>query len=161
MKTYIGTKIIDAKPMNRAEYNEYRGWELPANENGADEGYLVEYHDGGKGNDSRHAGYISWSPKEQFENAYRPTTGMNFGLAIEALKKGHLVQRDGWNGKGLKLALVGRGAGGFYEISFSEVSTLPYIVISYPLSAKNTPGAIVPWLASQTDMLADDWMIVE
>jgi hypothetical protein len=72
VKTYIGTKMIDATPMTRAEYNEYRGWELPANEDGADEGYLVEYHDGGKGNDSRHAGYISWSPKEQFEKAYLP-----------------------------------------------------------------------------------------
>lgn len=72
MKTYIGTKIIDAVPMTRYEYNCYRGWELPANENGADEGYLVEYHDGGKGNDSRHAGYISWSPKAQFDGAYLP-----------------------------------------------------------------------------------------
>lgn len=72
MKTYIGTKIINAKPMNRDDYNEYRNWDLPDDENGADEGYLVEYTDGGKSNDSRHAGYISWSPKEQFEAAYLP-----------------------------------------------------------------------------------------
>ena len=59
MNTYIGTKIIRARPMTRAEYNTYRGWELPANENGADEGMLVEYFDGGQANDSRHEGYIS------------------------------------------------------------------------------------------------------
>lgn len=70
MKTYIGTKIIQATPMTRLDYNIYRGWGLPADENGADEGYLVEYTDGGKGNDSRHAGYISWSPKAQFDAAY-------------------------------------------------------------------------------------------
>ena len=70
MKTYIGTKIIQATPMNRADYNDYRAWELPANENGADEGYLVEDTNGGKANDSRHVGYISWSPNEQFEKAY-------------------------------------------------------------------------------------------
>jgi len=68
---YIGTKEIFATPMNRADYNVYRGWELPADENGADEGFLVEYIDGGKANDSRHAGYISWSPAEVFERAYK------------------------------------------------------------------------------------------
>ena len=71
-KTYIGTKLIKAQPMTRAEYNTYRGWALPADENGADEGYLVEYLDGGKPNVPGHAGYVSWSPKEQFETAYLP-----------------------------------------------------------------------------------------
>lgn len=70
MNTYTGTKLIQAKPMNRAEYNAYRDWNLPENEDGTDEGYLVEYLDGGKPNDSRHTGYISWSPKAQFEAAY-------------------------------------------------------------------------------------------
>ncbi len=69
--TYIGTKTVYACPMNRADYNLYRGWELPANEDGTDAGYLVEYADGGKANDSRHAGYISWWPKDVFERAYR------------------------------------------------------------------------------------------
>ena len=83
---------------------------------------------------------------------------MTFGLALEALKKEQYVQRAGWNGKGLKLALVGKG--GCYEHGMSEVSTLPYIVIIYPKESKTTPGAVVPWLASQTDLLADDWSIV-
>ena len=68
---YEGTKRVYAKPMNRAEYNAYRGWEVPADENPADDGYLVEYVDGGRGNDSRHAGYISWSPKDVFERSYK------------------------------------------------------------------------------------------
>ena len=71
MKRYIGTKVVTARPMNRADYNNYRGWTLPTNEDGTDEGFLVEYTDGGKPNDPRHEGYISWSPKEQFEGAYR------------------------------------------------------------------------------------------
>lgn len=159
MKTYIGTKIINAMPMNRQAYNDFRGWTLPANENGADEGYLVEYTDGGEPNTKEFAGYVSWSPKAQFENAYRETSGMTFGLALEALKKEQYAQRAGWNGSGLKLALVGKG--GCFEHGMSEVSTLPYIVIMYPQDAKTTPSAIVPWLASQTDMLAEDWRIVE
>lgn len=68
---YEGTKRVHAKPMNRGDYNSYRGWEVPADENPADEGYLVEYVDGGRGNDSRHAGYISWSPKDVFERSYK------------------------------------------------------------------------------------------
>ena len=63
MKNYIGIKRIDAKPMTRGEYNEYRGWEIPENENPDDEGYLVKYSDD----------YESWSPKNVFENAYCET----------------------------------------------------------------------------------------
>lgn len=70
MLTYVGTKLVDAKPMSRLEYNQFRGWTLPESENGDDEGYLVEYLDGGKPNTSKYQGYVSWSPKEQFEAAY-------------------------------------------------------------------------------------------
>jgi len=62
MNRYIGTKRINAKPMNRAEYNALRGWAVPADENPDDAGYLVEYIDGGKANHPDFAGYISWSP---------------------------------------------------------------------------------------------------
>lgn len=60
MKKYIGTKLVKAKPMTRGEYNTYRGWRIPENENPKDKGYLVEYSDY----------YITWSPKEVFERAY-------------------------------------------------------------------------------------------
>ena len=70
-KTYEGTKRVHARPMTRGEYNAYRGWEVPADENPADDGYLVEYLDGGKSNHPNHAGYISWSPKDVFERSYK------------------------------------------------------------------------------------------
>lgn len=167
MKTYIGTKIVTGAAMNRADYNTYRGWQLPENEDGTDEGYLVEYLDGGKPNDSRHAGYISWSPKAQFEQAYRETSGMPFGLAIEALKKGLRVARAGWNGKGMWLALQpgsvispeqarGGAAKGRADEGATSIDILPHI------DMRAADGAVViGWLASQTDMLADDWQIVE
>ena len=60
MKNYIGTKRIEAEPMTRGDYNKYRGWTIPADENPEDEGYIVKYS-----ND-----YISWSPKQAFEEAY-------------------------------------------------------------------------------------------
>ena len=60
--------------MNRGEYHNYRGLPLHNEQNGSDEGYLVEYTDGGQPNHDAHLGYISWSPKEQFENAYQDQT---------------------------------------------------------------------------------------
>ena len=72
---YEGTKRLTAQPMTRGDYNAYRGWQCPADENPADAGYLVEYQDGGKTNDARHAGYISWSPADVFERSYKLVPG--------------------------------------------------------------------------------------
>lgn len=71
MKKYIGKKEVNAIPMNRQEYNDFRGWKLPDDENGEDEGYLVEYVDGGKANTPQYNGYVSWSPRDVFERAYK------------------------------------------------------------------------------------------
>ena len=71
VKRYTCHKNVYARPMNRASYNLLRGWDLPANENGDDEGYLVEYTDGGQANHPDFPGYISWSPKDVFELGYK------------------------------------------------------------------------------------------
>lgn len=60
MKKYIGTKLIEAKPMTRGEYNDFRGWKIPENENPNDAGYMLKYLNQ----------YVSWSPAEVFERAY-------------------------------------------------------------------------------------------
>lgn len=156
---HIGVKLINATPMTRAEYNAYRGWTLPADENGADEGFLVEYLDGGKANMPDRAGYVSWSPSDVFQRAYRPCVGMTFGLAIEALKTGQRVARAGWNGKGMWLGLVEaydyHGLKGGAMTAVIGCIKLPWI------GMKTADNGFVPWLASQTDMLAEDWMILE
>ncbi len=64
--TYVGTKVIHAIPMTRGDYSIYCG----RDENGDDNGYLVEYVDGGAPNVPGHTGYVSWSPREVFEKAY-------------------------------------------------------------------------------------------
>lgn len=69
MAHYIGIKIVDATPMTREEYNVYRGWGVPANESPFDEGFMVEYADS-EPNHPNHKGYISWTPKEQFEKSH-------------------------------------------------------------------------------------------
>lgn len=168
MQRYIGTKLINAKPMTRLEYNQFRGWELPADENGDDEGYLVEYLDGGQANTSAFAGYVSWSPRDVFGKAYWPCDGLSFGLALDAMRCGKKVARAGWNGKGMWIAL-GEGnketpAANFWnqhsrqfaEENGGSAEVLPYILF------KTADGKILMgWLASQTDMLAFDWQIVE
>lgn len=67
----------------------------------------------------------------------------DFGYALNCLKVGKKVTRTGWNGKGMWLALQVPDAG--------SKMTLPYIYMS------TAHGALVPWLASQTDILATDW----
>lgn len=99
-------------------------------------GYAVKYPDG----------YVSWSPKETFEAAYQPVTAMSFSGALVALKSGHLVARAGWNGKGMWIALQ--------TPDMLSKMQRPYIYMA-PID-----GSLVPWVASQTDMLADDWTIV-
>lgn len=162
MQQYIGTKLINAVPMTRVEYNVLRGWDVPINENPYDEGFLVEYVDGGKANVPGYAGYVSWSPKDVFERAYRPVNGMTFGQAIEALKRGEKVTRSGWNGKGMFVFLV---PGSNFKVSrppllgiYPEGTEIDYHA---HVDMRTADGKIVPWLASQTDMLAEDWQIVK
>lgn len=69
MHVFIGTKMLKAVPLTRGEYNDYRGWPHPADEDHTDAGYLVEYMDGNS-NHPNHDGYISWSPKKNFDEAY-------------------------------------------------------------------------------------------
>ena len=158
MKQYIGTKIINAKPMDRLAYNVFRGWKLPDDENGADEGYLVEYTDGGESNTKEYKGYVSWSPKEQFDNAYKASGNLSFGDAIAYLKLGYKVARKGWNGKGMFLT---KQSCQFYPDNlgeeFDEDSSelLEGTIIMFTAT-----GTFVAWLASQTDMLSEDWEIV-
>lgn len=203
MKHYIGTKIIRAKPMTRLDYNNLRGWGLPADENGDDPGYLVEYVDGGPANVPGFAGYVSWSPADVFERSYRQTgtvtrsrvcgvdckpggelcngycTGkrerpetyenalLTFGDALELLKLGAKVARLGWNGKGMWVALSPGHAAleaekfwagpnrEYAEQAGGSVEVLPCFTM------KTADGRILMgWLATQSDMLEDDWVVV-
>ena len=164
MQKYIGTKLLNAKPMKLKAATELLrrdiGYKGTLDENDDADGYLVKYPDG----------YQGWSPAYAFEPAYRPVTGMSFGLAVEAMKMGKRVCRAGWNGKGMWLSLSGPLHGraiafeNFWSNNNSEFAyrnggsaeVLPCITMK---TADNK--ILMGWLASQTDMLADDWMIVE
>lgn len=155
--------------MTRAEYNALRGWTVPADENPDDAGYLVEYVDGGQANHPDFAGYISWSPADVFDRAYRPVDGMTFGQAIEALKAGQRVARAGWNGKGMWLSLSCDGsrevpAEAFWSPhnAWHAVQSGGFATVLPSITMKTADGSILMgWMASQTDMLAEDWRVVE
>jgi hypothetical protein len=160
--THIGLKSIKATAMTRAAYNDYRGWTLPINERGDNAGYLVEYEPrlGEESNVKGHDGYVSWSPEQVFNDAYRDLySNLTFGLALELAKQGFAIARRGWNGKGLKVA-VHKPIEGSYM-------SLPYLYMSYPSTpaSDSAPSshinANVPWLSSQTDLLSSDWYVVE
>lgn len=72
MEQYTGTLVSNAKLMTRGEYNALRGWQVPADENPDDVGYLVERIDS-KPNHADFSGYISWLPKDVFEQIYKPS----------------------------------------------------------------------------------------
>lgn len=160
MNTYIGTKTLKAVPMNRLTYNNYRNWELPPNEDGTDEGYLVEYTDGGTANDHRHAGYISWSPKEVFEQAYKPLNSMDFGNALTLLKKGTALRRTGWNHPDQYIFLL-QGSNDLARVhgfGFGECLNEPTFADS--IFIRTNDYKLVPWFPSQSDILANDWQQV-
>ena len=147
MKTYIGVKIVGAFERVRAS-------------DGA-RGYEVHYPDG----------YTSWSPKGTFEKAYRVIDAgcMTFGMAIEALKLGNRVARKGWNGKGMWLS-YSPGTKALPAKSFWSEANARYAAESDSgcaevlpcITMKTATGEILMgWLASQTDMLAEDWEIVK
>lgn len=83
---------------------------------------------------------------------------LTFGQAIEALKNGKRVSRKGWNGKGMFLLYVPSEKWGIIDkigLGIPKGNLLPWIGI------KTADNKFVPWLASQADMLAEDWEIIE
>jgi hypothetical protein len=143
MARYIGTKIIHASP---------RAKNYGPPEHHGEPGYTVVYPDG----------YTSWSPAVAFEEAYRKCDALNFGLALEAMKKGLKVARSGWNGSGMFCFLV--------QGSKFTVNRAPLLGI-YPegteityrphIDLKTADGSIATWSPSGSDALAEDWIIVD
>lgn len=138
---YIGTKILDAKPMTRGEYGEFRGVGTPGEEDLNEVGYIVQHKDG----------YISWSPAPQFDEVYaemlmkteveRET--LNFASASTYAKK-----------SGAKIARA--GCSGQYKFVF-YADNVPGFA---PFLAINTGSEVRPWFASPEDIDAVDWYLL-
>ena len=83
---------------------------------------------------------------------------MNFSEALKAVKEGKRISRAGWNGKGMYLFLV---AGSQFKVNREPLLSMlgEGTIVNYHahIDMKTADDFIVPWLASQTDLLADDW----
>lgn len=153
MEKFLGIKLIEAEQMTSEEYNEKV---RPFVYSGEDKrGYKVVYDDG----------YDDWSPKDVFEKAYRRIDNLTFGLAIEALKEGNKVAREGWNGKGMFVVYQkGYPQGVLCNKQTAEVWGLNegdlFVCNSY-LQIKNVNGSHSMWVPSINDCLAEDWQIIK
>jgi len=108
------------------------------------DGYGVIYEDG----------YRSWSPAQAFKPYQQLPGPLSFGHALFLCKQGKKIARAGWNGKCMWILLQ--------VPDENSKMTLPYLYIEYPAGHPAYPnGSRVPWLASQTDILSDDWYVVE
>ena len=146
MQFYLGTQGVNAYPLTRGEYCKFRGWDLPKYECGDDAGYLTESTDGTLPNTDEYAGYVSWLPKEQFEFTYCGND-FSFSHALIMMIEGRNMARRNWNGANMFV----------YHVSAhtprwgGDVTHKEYLVI------KDPEDNIVPWTATQTDILAHDW----
>lgn len=87
---------------------------------------------------------------------------MDFGDAIRAMKSGKRVAREGWNGKGMFLFLV---SGSTFTVNREPLLSImgngTQVQYHAHIDMKTAQGYVVPWLASQADMLSEDWVTVE
>lgn len=149
-KKYIGTKMLTALFMPLGDYNIFKGWQIPENEDPLREGYRVTYPDG----------YISWSPKEIFEESYREISAMNFGLATEAAKQGQKVARAGWNGSGMFAYIVPANSYPPSTDAMKEYFKGEKVPYRAYWALKTAQNDVATWAPSGSDSLAEDWMIV-
>jgi len=131
MKKYLGVKLIEAEPSLR-ECGCDRSKEDESICKCQEEGYKVIYEDG----------YESWSPKDVFKESYRRIDNLTFGLAIEALKKGHIVNRVGWD------------SDSFVFLENNAPSMQPYLVV-------NNINGCYPFNPGADSILAEDWQIIK
>lgn len=151
---YIGINQVQAMPMTKEDFDRYCNGETPKYE-GENIGYVLAPN--GKYR------YASWSPKLDFEKQYMKYDSLTFGIALELLKQGKRIARESWrwNGKDMYLFLLKGGVSGnevHNQCSFIETDT-PILDCICMKTAQDT--VCVGWLASQTDMLSDDWCVVE
>lgn len=164
LKNYIGCKIVSADKMTLGEFNKHKG--IKTKQDDDTEGYFILYPDG----------YSSWCPAETFESVYRdltndetqmvygirkgaPAKDMStfvFGTALMLLNSGKKVARKTWKNAYLFLPK---------DMSFAsdqDLSDLSDVVKLNPcIAIKNEDDSIlIGWTASQTDMLAEDWYVV-
>ena len=161
---YVRVNYVDAEPMKFGEFKERFPKSGGANveRDPADDGYVITYR---KGEPNE---YVSWCPKAEFDAVSRPVDGMTFGQAIEAMKRGKRVARKGWNGKGMYIWVMPgstiRNCPNIADPHLQAISDANGGTVTFTgsIRMKTATGEVLTgWLASQTDMLCEDWVVVD
>lgn len=156
-------EVVEAEPMTCGDY--YRSNMSVEDAKRWLDGYAVHWRDRRYPRKESSA----WWAKREFDAVTHPVYDMTFGMAVGAMKRGFKVARKGWNDKGMWLSIP--LADGEREVPASKVwgsaneayahqnggtvKVMPYVTM------KNADGSIVMgWLASQTDMLSEDWYLI-
>jgi hypothetical protein len=127
LERYLGVKIVSGEPQECLKDDQ-------GNKKG-DAGYKVVYE----------GGYVSWSPKETFENAYRKLDGLTFGLGLEAMKMGLKIRLPYW-AEDVFLSIQSPDA--------HSKMTAPYIYVT-------SRFGLVPWVATQIEIFSEKWQVKE
>lgn len=127
MDKYLGVKIIEAEPCE--------AWKDDQMNKIGDKGYKVVYE----------GGYISWSPKKVFEEAYRRLDNLTFGLMLEALKKGMRTRLPYWS----------------EDVFLSMQKPDEHSKMTHPYIYVTSRFGVVPWVATQVEILSEKWMILD
>ena len=152
---YIRVNHVDAEPMAFGEFKTKFPKSGGANveRDPADEGYVITYR---KGEPNE---YVSWCPKAEFDAVSRPIDVMTFGQAIDACRyRGAKIQRKGWNG--IDQYIEYRCVNIEYGEEGKSVTSFAFVFHGRNIHTGER-NVQVGWLASQADMAADDWVIVE
>lgn len=153
MKKYLQVNLIEAEQSNLETAFKYLRWPIPSSEYPLQEGYLIKYEDG----------FESWCHKEKFEKANnREIIALTFGHAIEAVKQGKKIAREGWNGKGMFVYYIPANKYPFStEAGKSLADEEGKVSYNAYLAIKNVNGTVSTWVPSINDVLAEDWTIVD
>ncbi len=149
--SYTTTMMVEAVEVSRKEYYETRGWELSPDENPNERLMMVTYDDG----------HILGLPKDKFHAVCVECDNgcCTFGHAInECRYYGKRIKRFGWNGEDQFVEFRS------VEIPYSEESTVKQshaFVFHFKNRKTGETGIQVGWLASQADMAANDWVVME
>lgn len=88
--------------------------------------------------------------------------GATFSVALDLIKQGKRVAREGWNGKGMFVFLV---PGSTFTVNREPLLSImgegTQVQYHGHIDMKTAQGYVVPWLASQADLLAEDWVLAE
>lgn len=182
LNRHIGVKILlHAERMNKSKYNYFREWNHSEQE-GDREGFLVVYE--GKPNTEKYPGYVSWSPKEEFEGAYFPVSqdcniaqsqlkqtlhsiviaachyeaNLDCGIAFLMMEDGHRMMRVAWTDKGIYVYYV---PGGTYPTQTESAKKEFGDFATYRpyFAMKNADGTVSTWAPSAEDCIVRDWKI--